>query len=1420
MNPWHRLPTTPSRFRLLRLAVAATALAGSSVALITPAPAGAAPLGYRIDLKVLVLDDGTPWVDAIKSQMTVEGVPFTSTTISTVNLTDTFLTGSASISTATRALYQAVVVPDGALTQLSATERTTLRTYEAKFGIRQVNAWDSDINTYATIGLGVPTFNGDLNGATATVNAAGKAAGFGYLNGPVPFSIGSFAHIAPPLVPQVAGAAFTTLVESAPSGGGATGTILGVYSSGGVEQMVITSAFASTFLQFKYLGHGIITWMTRGVHFGYNRNNFTFHADDAFGEVSTWNVDLNCTPGEDCTGPEAPVAMTAADVAVAVNWMQANNYQITMAFNGFHANTDASNPTDPSYLATKALLDNKAAFRWLNHGFEHLYQGCQQNTTSTPWVCMVDALLNPVWVSQLTIYNEIQINITRGQQIGLTGLFDVKEYLSGEHSGLQFSSAVAGQNQSDNPNFIAALAQAGIKYIGSDASRETSSRVLGTGATSTTTIPRHPTALYYNTATKAQAIDEYNWFYAAAPAGSGACGTTVPPCITPLTLDSQFDSYIVPTDTAFDLGFILSNDPRPFYAHVSNMTGDRLAYYLLDAILNTYRSAFTAATPVVNLTLTQAADQLVRQQQWTTDRNTVTGFVQNGAISITNSTGHVVPFTAPAGSTIVGNTLASYGGESSGWLTAGPKTGTLPAPVLTTTGGVFPVGQSSTMTFAVTSAPTGTVLSVSSNPALPAGLTYTTTPGGGGTITGIPPVGSERIYTLSVNVVSAGYNNVETVLLTVPRIPIITSAASATAVAGSPFSFNVSTTGIPAAAITVSGTLPSGVTLTGLGNGTATLAGTPALATGGQSFPLTLTATNVAGVANQSFTLVVNRVPAFTSPNTAVAVATAPFSFTITTVGTPVATITRSGALPPGITFNALGNGTATLSGTAPLSALGQSYPIALTATNSAGVAHQTLTITVTRSPQFTSGAAAVAAVGEPFSFNVAAVGAPAPTITISGSLPAGITFSTLGNGAATLSGTAAPAAAGQSFPLTFTATNSFGVATQAFTLTVEPDELLVSLTPARLADTRPGERTVDGLFAGEGIRSGGSTLELTVTGRGGVPSDAAAVSLNVTAAWPTQNGFATVYPCGSVQPLASNINYTPGAVVPNAVIAKVGTGGKVCLFVSGETHLIVDVNGYLSNGSSYRSMNPARVLETRPLSSTADGLQQGDGIRLPGTITNVQITNRVGIPADATAVVLNVTVTEALGDGYATVYPCGTGIPTASNINFATDSTVANMVIVKIGSGGGVCIYNSAGTQLVVDVNGYFPAASAYTALDPARLLETRPSLTTIDGESVGSGLLPAGAISELTVNNRGGVSADAATVVLNVTVTETKAAGFVTAYPCGIDVPLASNLNYGIDSTVAVAVIVRVGSNGKVCFFNSAPTQLVVDVNGFLPS
>ena len=1013
----HPLILSSLRLSWRRLFASVLLVSTSAVAMSSGLPASAAVVPSRTDLRVLVLDDNSPWVDAIQSEMTTEGVLFTSVPLASATrpvMTDAFL------SSGSEAFYQAVVAPSYDLPTLSPAESTSLRAYEASFGIREVDAYNW---ANPAVGLNYAGIVGDINGTVATVTAAGLAGGFGYLNGPVPFSVGSWSYIAEPLAAAAlpAGSSYTTLL-GAPLPGGVTGSLIGVYSNAGVEQLVITAAFSVSLPQYKYVAHGIVSWATRGVHFGYNRNNFTFHVDDAFNSDSSWNTNLNCTPGEDCTGPEASARMTPADVTYAVNWEKASGYQLTLAFNGFYADPVA----DP---LTQALQANASAFRWLNHGFEHIYQGCVQNFTVTPWQCTLDANGQIVWETQANIYNEINDNITLGQTLGLS--FDPTEYLSGEHSGLFFLP----QQPTDNPNFAAALTQAGILRIASDASRDNVARQVG----SAVTIPRHPTALYYNTSTQAQAVDEYNWLYnSRANGGSGYCddNPATATCIAPLNPATGFTSYIVPTDAAYDMNFILNNDPRPFYAHTSNLTGDRLAYNLLDTILGSYKAAFTPATPLVNMTLTQASTELLRQTQWaSTGATSASGYVQNGQITITNPAGVAVPFTAPTGTTVNGSVLQPYGGEVSAWLAPGSTTGTLPGALsMTVTGSTaFVVGATGTVNIATTGIPAATV-SVAG--ALPTGVTFSAVPGSG-TITGIPAAGTGGSYPLTITADNGTSAQTQNVVITVAQAPQFTSATSATAITGTPLSFTITTTGVPAATITRLGSLPSGIIFTAGANGTATLSGTPSSLTAGRIYPLTFTATNSAGSVSQAFRLMVG------SPNTLLLNVTGSTSWsvgrsssiTITAIGIPTPTVSLAGALPTGVTFTA-GTGTGTIAGT-PAAGTGGLYPVTITATDGTLIRTQQLVITVAQPPAFTSGASLTTLVGAAFSFTVTTTGYPTPTVTESGTLPSGVIFTPGANGMATVSGTPAASTAGQTFKFTFTATSSAGTTRQSFTLTV-----------------------------------------------------------------------------------------------------------------------------------------------------------------------------------------------------------------------------------------------------------------------------------------------------------------------------------------------------------------------------------------------
>ncbi|MEX2627572.1 MAG: fibronectin type III domain-containing protein, partial [Ilumatobacteraceae bacterium] len=376
-----------------------------------------------------------------------------------------------------------------------------------------------------------------------------------------------------------------------------------------------------------------------------------------------------------------------------------------------------------------------------------------------------------------------------------------------------------------------------------------------------------------------------------------------------------------------------------------------------------------------------------------------------------------------------------------------------------------------------------------------------------------------------------------------------------------------------------------------------------------------------------------------------------------------------------------------------------------------------------------------------------------------------------------------------------------------------------VALDPARLLDTRnPGGTTTDGEFAATGKLAGGDEIALQITGRGGVQTDAEAVVVNVTVNEPEQAGFVTAYPCGTPRPNASNLNYVAAQTIPNNVVVKLGAGGRVCLYSDQTTNLLADVNGYYPAGTDYTALDPARLLDTRnPGGSTIDGEFAAAGKLTGGNEIELQVGGRGGVPAVADAVILNVTVNDPDQAGFVTAYPCGTSRPNASNLNYVAGQTIPNNVIVKVGSGGQVCLYSDQTTNLIADVNGYHPSGTGYTALDPARILDTRdPGGATVDGEFAGQGKLAGGDEIALQITGRGGVQTDAEAVVVNVTVNEPEQAGFVTAYPCGTPRPNASNLNYVAGQTIPNNVIVKLGDSGRVCLYSDQATNLLADVNG----
>ena len=365
----------------------------------------------------------------------------------------------------------------------------------------------------------------------------------------------------------------------------------------------------------------------------------------------------------------------------------------------------------------------------------------------------------------------------------------------------------------------------------------------------------------------------------------------------------------------------------------------------------------------------------------------------------------------------------------------------------------------------------------------------------------------------------------------------------------------------------------------------------------------------------------------------------------------------------------------------------------------------------------------------------------------------------------------------------------------------------LQPLVPSRILDTRAGIGVPAGRVGPD------ATVTLQVTGRGGVPAvGVGAVVLNVTGVAATANSFVTVWPVGAPRPTASNLNVGPGDTVPNLVVVKVGRGGAVAMFNRfGTVDLVADVAGWFPEGSAIEPLVPHRLLDTR------GGVGAPERRVGPDGVVELQVTGRSGIPDTGVgAVVLNVTAVNSSANTFVTAWPTGVDRPVASNLNVAAGATVPNLVIVKVGDGGKVSLFNRFGTvDLVADVTGWFPDGTGLNPVVPDRVLDTRGGVGAPE-RRVG----PDGVV-ELQVTGRGAIpGTGVGAVVLNVTAVNSSANTFVTAWPTGVDRPVASNLNVAAGATVPNLVIVKVGDGGKVSLFNRFGTvDLVADVTGWFP-
>jgi spore germination protein YaaH len=371
-----------------------------------------------------------------------------------------------------------------------------------------------------------------------------------------------------------------------------------------------------------------------------------------------------------------------------------------------------------------------------------------------------------------------------------------------------------------------------------------------------------------------------------------------------------------------------------------------------------------------------------------------------------------------------------------------------------------------------------------------------------------------------------------------------------------------------------------------------------------------------------------------------------------------------------------------------------------------------------------------------------------------------------------------------------------------------------VPVAPARILDTREGNG-LGGRFKANLPRT------WQVTGRGGIPTTALAVTANVTVTDQTAAGFVTVTSVASVAPTTSTLNFPIGDNRANNLTVPLGPGGTLSAVYrargSQTTHLILDVTGYFVDdpaAATYRAVSPARVLDTR----------SGNGLSAPFVSTTPrtwQVAGRGGIPAEAIAVSGNVAVTGQTSAGFVAVTPAATSSPPTSNLNFPAGDTRANGIVVPLGSGGTLSATFEgkvgAKAHLLFDVTGYFlpdQNGARFVALAPKRLLDTRTGAGL-------SGKFAANKARTLAVVPFNSIPGDAVAITGNLTVTNETAAGYVALTKVATNTPATSTLNFPRADIRANGVIAPLGPSGTVGLVYKASTgnttDLILDVTGY---
>ncbi len=589
----------------------------------------------RIEMRILLLGDSgsEPGYETWDTSLTHAGVPFDAIALGDQPSTLSVVRPDGTVG------YQALILAkDGLLeSALDPEQRAALDALECDPGLRRLTAYAYPGPSH---GLTPPTWAGRLDDITARLTARGREV-FPYLRGALPIDAGTWGYLATP-DPD---ARFESLLV-APDGS----SLLGIHrDADGRERMVQTFDANSGQVQGQLLRQGMLAWLTRGIHLGYQRNYLSVQVDDVLLPNESWDLEGHTS----VTDRGGTLRMTADDAARTARWSRMRGIRLDLACNGGGSQRYMSERGMDRDPLLDALLADRDAFGWVNHTFEHR---------------------NLDEASSEAIEHEIEKNVEWAAEHGIE--FEPQAVITGAHTGL--ANLAATPPHGENQNLAPALSARKIRFLACDASRPyaygdlgPNSRPVPAGAPFVTggalAIPRYPTALAHDVATAEQLLDRLE-STGQAPDESW-----------PQLLSREARRILVK---------VLGNDPRPHFVHQSNLlpsgtaengSSSSLACELLDRVLTLYQSLTLPSMPIVQPTLVEIGSGLLRLEAWreATARGHLVAYLEGNGVRIVNR--GTAPIEVPLTGTPSGE---EYGGCRSGWISAAPGTTLVDGPIV------------------------------------------------------------------------------------------------------------------------------------------------------------------------------------------------------------------------------------------------------------------------------------------------------------------------------------------------------------------------------------------------------------------------------------------------------------------------------------------------------------------------------------------------------------------------------------------------------------------------------------------------------------------------------------------------------------------------------------------------------------------